>query len=589
MAFCGLKSKVARVAKAAAGACVALSTLTALTAPAEAHYWRHYRHYYHHAYAAPRTHRALRHYYAARPTAAPAVGPGFAAVVVDANTGRTLYASHDEELRHPASLTKVMTLYMLFEQLESGRLTLDSPIAISERAAAQAPTKLGLAPGQTIRVDDAIKAIVTRSANDIAVAIAEAVGGSEENFAAMMTHKAHALGMERTNYHNASGLPDDAQITTAHDLSILGRAVQERFPRYFKYFSIQSFEYAGEIIGNHDHLLGRIDGVDGIKTGYTRASGFNLLTSLHREGRSVVAVVMGGRSAASRDAIMANLLAVHVAEASSGGHSATMIAENNIPEAAAAAQAPVELTRAAAPLQLAAARLPPAKAAPVLVATADIPKPPARELAAASHNGEGDTGESDAPAPRLAAIIPASKIKGRFIPAPVAPVAKAAQPTPAVAQTPQPASIVAKTAAGPIVAAAKSPAQLGWVKGPDPAPQGATAAGKDAKLVVAALPTARPREETSVARNEDSRPAAGDAWMIQIGATDDAGKATILLNRARAQTRSTLASARPFTEKVQKGDSAFYRARFAGLDSVTAESACKSLKKAGFSCFPTQN
>ena len=164
--------------------------------------------------------------------------------------------------------------------------------------------KLGLEPGDTISVDDAIKAIVTRSANDVAVAIAEAIGGDEPHFADMMTRKAHTLGMSRTLYRNASGLPNDEQITTARDLTILARATEERFPRYFKYFSTHEFAYGGEIIGNVNHLLGRVDGVDGIKTGYTRASGFNLLTSVHRDGRSLVAVVLGGRTAAARDLYM---------------------------------------------------------------------------------------------------------------------------------------------------------------------------------------------------------------------------------------------------------------------------------------------
>ena len=167
---------------------------------------------------------------------------------------------------------------------------------------------------------------MTRSANDIAVAIAEAVGGSESNFADMMTRKAHALGMANTVYVNASGLPNDQQITTAHDLTILGRSLEERFPRYFRYFSTAQFDFDGEIIGNHNHLLGRVDGVDGIKTGYTRASGFNLLTSVHRDGRSLIAVVMGGRSAAGRDRIMANLIADHIAEASTA-HTAAAVAD----------------------------------------------------------------------------------------------------------------------------------------------------------------------------------------------------------------------------------------------------------------------
>ena len=209
-----------------------------------------------------------------------------------------------------------MTLYLLFEELDRGAMTLRTQIPISEHAAAQEPSKLGLAPGGTISVEDAIKAVVTRSANDVAVAIAESIGQTESNFADMMTRKAHALGMANTLYRNASGLPNDEQVTTARDLTVLGRALEDRFPRYFRYFSTAQFDFDGEIIGNHNHLLGRVDGVDGIKTGYTRASGFNLLTSVHRDGRSLIAVVMGGRSAGGRDRIMENLIADHIAEAS---------------------------------------------------------------------------------------------------------------------------------------------------------------------------------------------------------------------------------------------------------------------------------
>jgi D-alanyl-D-alanine carboxypeptidase len=158
--------------------------------------------------------------------------PPYAAIVVDANSGRVLRAVNADAQRHPASITKIMTLYLLFEQIEAGRLKMDSELSVSPHAAAQAPSKLGVRPGQTIEVEDAIKAVVTKSANDVAVVIAEAVGGSESNFATMMTRKARALGMTRTTYVNASGLPDDRQITTARDQALLGRAVQERFPRY---------------------------------------------------------------------------------------------------------------------------------------------------------------------------------------------------------------------------------------------------------------------------------------------------------------------------------------------------------------------
>ncbi len=523
MALRSSGSRVFRLVQAAAGACAALAILAIFAVPAEAHHWRHY---YRHVHYVARHHAT----YAARPQAAPA-DPAFAAIVVDANSGRTLYGVNENELRHPASITKVMTLYLLFEQLDKGALTLQSPIPVSERAAAQEPSKLGLEPGQTISVEDAIKAIVTRSANDVAVAIAEKIGGDESAFAAMMTRKAHALGMSRTLYRNASGLPDDQQVTTARDLTILARAVEERFPRYFKYFSTHEFEYAGEVIGNHNRLLGRVDGVDGVKTGYTRASGFNLLTSLHRDGRSLVAVVMGGRTALARDALMEQLIAAHVSEASNKGHTAAMIAE----------------ARPAEPV------------APLRLAAANVPSPPARPSASKLEEGDDGAGDDEDGAPGVAAAPAPAKI------APPAAAPLAPEPAP------------------PERVAERTPRELGWVKGPDPAPAKPQAAVKGA--APAAAPIARPKEETDVARNDEARAGDRSGWVIQIGASDDEAKVADLLIQARAKSGATLASAKSLTEKVTKGEDVFYRARFAGLDSASAESACRSLKKSGFSCF----
>ena len=217
--------------------------------------------------------------------------------------------------RHPASLTKIMTLYLLFERLDAHKIKLDTPLKVSAKAAEQPPSTLGLKAGQTIAVEDVIKAVVTRSANDAAVVIAENISGDEGRFAKLMTQKAHALGMTRTTYVNASGLPNDDQITTARDQALLGRAIQERYPSYYKYFSTQSFEFRGEAIHNHNHLLGSMDGVDGIKTGFTHASGFNLVTSVHRDGHYIVAVVLGGRSALERDAHMRELINAHINKA----------------------------------------------------------------------------------------------------------------------------------------------------------------------------------------------------------------------------------------------------------------------------------
>ena len=243
--------------------------------------------------------------------------PPYAAIVVDDKSGFVLHEVSVDEPRHPASLTKIMTLYLLFEQLEDGRLNLDTPLPVSSRAAMQNPTKLGLKANQTIKVEDAIKGLVTRSANDAAVVIAEAIGGSEEEFAKLMTLKARALGMTSTTYVNASGLPADEQITTARDQAVLGRAIQHRFPGYYQYFATPSFHYRGAEIHNHNALLGQVKGVDGIKTGYTEASGYNLVTSVRRDERHIVAVVLGGTSNAARDARMRQLIEEHILFASS--------------------------------------------------------------------------------------------------------------------------------------------------------------------------------------------------------------------------------------------------------------------------------
>ncbi|SDB12323.1 D-alanyl-D-alanine carboxypeptidase [Bauldia litoralis] len=266
-----------------------------------------------------------------------------AAIVVDAKTGKVLYSSNADTRTYPASLTKIMTLYMLFEALDSGRVTLSSEITVSKHAASQPPSKLGLKPGQSISVKDAILSLVTRSANDIAAAIGEHLGGTESGFAALMTTRARQLGMKSTTFRNASGLPDGGQVTTARDMAILGRAVQDRFPNYFTYFKVSSFTYKGTKIGNHNRLLGRYPGVDGIKTGYIRASGFNLVTSVNQSNRRVVAVVLGGSSGSSRDARMAELLKTYVPKASTG----FQIAKRILPSGATvfAANVPTPRTR----------------------------------------------------------------------------------------------------------------------------------------------------------------------------------------------------------------------------------------------------
>ena len=492
-------------------------------------------------------------------------GAAYAALVVDAKTGRTLYAVNDNALRHPASITKVMTLYLLFEKLDSGDLTLQTQIPVSRHAASQSPTKLGLRPGSTISIENAIKAIVTRSANDMAVAVAEAVGGDEDTFARLMTRKAHALGMARTTYVNASGLPDNRQITTARDLSVLGRAIQDHFPTYYKYFSTTSFTYAGQVIANHNHLMSRVEGMDGIKTGYTNASGFNLLSNVRRDGHHIVAVVMGGRSAASRDHIMEGLIAENL-EAAAPTRTAGVIEDRSTEAPADTVEVAERDTTPDVPHDTSPSLIAPTMAVPPPPPTRTAPSVRARPafVAGAPRDvGRGTPGDDKRP----------SSADGSTSGRVAATVAAADAPTPTA-----------------------TPSSLRWVTGAQPAGKPKVTdrapplvrAMADADPTASIKPTPPQRESRQASRDAEPAASRGD-WKIQIGATDTAPAATALLNRARSQSRMTLASARPMTERVQRGSATLYRARFAGLAPDQAEAACKALKRSGFACFTTRD
>src|SRR6218665_1796738 len=231
----------------------------------------------------------------------------FAGIVVDAKSGKVLYESAADAARYPASVTKVMTLYVLFQELTAGNIKLSDKMTVSKHAAAAVPTKLGLKSGSTITVENAIKALVTLSANDMARVIAEHISGTEAKFAERMTATARAMGMSRTTYRNASGLPDSRQITTVRDQAVLGIAIYQHFPDYYEYFQTRSFSYGKRTYGNHNRLLGE-RGVDGIKTGYTNASGFNLLTAARTEGHHIVVVGFGFDTSGSRDAKVRELV-----------------------------------------------------------------------------------------------------------------------------------------------------------------------------------------------------------------------------------------------------------------------------------------
>ena len=242
-----------------------------------------------------------------------------AVIVVDANNGNTLFQSNASSPRYPASLTKMMTLYMLFEALEQGRVSKSTLIPVSAYAAARPPSKIGFRAGYTIQVESAIQALCTKSANDVAAAVAEYLAGSEGGFAALMTTRARQLGMTRTSFRNASGLPDDGQHTTARDMALLGMALRKRFPDQYAYFSAREFAYRGRTVRGHNDLIGRVPGVDGIKTGYIRASGYNIVTSVQDSGRRLVVVVMGGKTAKARNAQVEELIARYLPSASRSG------------------------------------------------------------------------------------------------------------------------------------------------------------------------------------------------------------------------------------------------------------------------------
>ena len=318
---------------------------------------------------------------------APRGGPIYEAIVLDAETGQVLRELNPDAVTYPASLTKMMTLYLTFEALNQGRIRLDQYVPVSEAAAAHAPSKLGLRPGETVMVRDLILGIVTKSANDAAAVLAEALGGgSEASFAAMMTQKARQLGMTRTCYRNASGLPDPQQLTTARDIARLALALVHDFPREYRYFSVKEFDFAGRAIAGHDHLLDKYPGTDGIKTGFTVASGYNLASSAVRDGHRLIGVILGGETVHVRDSEMEQLLDLGFGDL--------------------ARQGPVMVQRAvpAAPV-MAAAQTPPPPAPPEPAAAAQPshPAPSIAALAAASMAAPSQPPAQAAAAPQQAA------------------------------------------------------------------------------------------------------------------------------------------------------------------------------------------
>jgi D-alanyl-D-alanine carboxypeptidase len=512
-----------------------------------------------------------------------------AALIVDGNNGKVLYARNADALRHPASLTKMMTLYLLFDALKQGKVTMGSQLTVSQHAAEQHPTNLHLWAGDQINVDTAIKAIVVRSANDVAVAIAENLGGTESHFAEMMTAKAREFGMRSTYYHNASGLPDNLQITTASDLAILAHHLAYDYPQYFPYFATPGFYFRGTYYPTHDNLIGRYDGADGIKTGYTEASGFNLVSSVVRGGAHVIGVVLGGPTAHTRDREMVDLL------------DQTFDRINDNPTLVARAQIPWQQVASTAPP--ASTGFTPAPQANTQIALT-APQPAyANAQSADEDTAEAQTNEGNVDLTPETDVAPLPK------PATTAP---AHQPTIAMLiqqTTPPPAAAPArKPAASPAIAApAVRPAPKPFVKQetpvavaeqqPQPQPKQPQA---HAPIVIAAyhapheLPKPKPAAHTEIGEGDISFDRVGSTtaainkgdWTIQIGAFANAAQAQAQLASYAEKSMDVLGQASRNVAPFKAVDGkTMYRARFGPFPEREARNVCTRLASRGQTCF----
>ena len=507
-----------------------------------------------------------------------------AALILDANSGAILHNVAGDAPRHPASLTKMMTLYLTFETLQSGRLKMSDKLTMSEHAAAAAPSKLDLDPGDQISVSDAIRAIVTKSANDIAIALAEKIGGSEPNFARLMNARAREFGMTGTHYENASGLPNDAQITTAHDMAILALHLQDDFPQYYPLFSTKVFSYGGKSYRNHNTMLNTFAGVDGIKTGYTRASGFNLVTSWHRGNRHLIGVVFGGDTAGERNAEMRVLLTRMVSRASpvrtrkpmflarlKGEPEIAHRPSQRKPAAEIAATRPV--SPPSPPGKPNAGTLADADETPVqifkvravpIVAKAQRPAPSPDET-----TDMEDTGETPAPVrtekPQLRGFAPASLAN--------APTAlTTASNRDVVPDVPSPRPDASVPRMQQIAASAEThPAPV--IRGLPPSTLGAQARALAAE-------TGRGFEPRRAAFQKTS-----GGYAVQIGAYSSIDDAQRALTNVQGRAGRLLAGISSVTNPTMKNGHQIFRARFTGFDASRATKTCNALRRQSVDCF----
>ncbi|HEY2071371.1 MAG TPA: D-alanyl-D-alanine carboxypeptidase [Rhizomicrobium sp.] len=486
-----------------------------------------------------------------------------AALIVDGTNNKVLYARNADQIRHPASLTKMMTLYLLFEKLRNGQMTMQTELPVSEHAAEQHPTKMYLRPGQTIPVEAAIKAIVIRSANDVAVAIAESIGGTESHFAELMTAKARQLGMSHTFYHNASGLPDQLQVTTAQDLAILAHHLAYDFPQYFPYFATPYFTYRGETYQTHDNLIGRYDGADGIKTGFTEASGFNLVSSVVRDGHHIVGIVMGGNTAHMRDREMVRLLDDTFARIATDP---TLVARTRVPWQVAHPQLVADLGTPAMP-----------GAAP---GGDDIRIQPNGSVED-EDSAEARQDPQDDTAPLRSNVIAATpKPQPAVAPTRPAVVAQAAPPPPPPRQTVAIPSI--RPTPRPTPPKQTITAALAPPPGIKPTPR-AVALG-EGDIDTAPIPVHR-NKVASVPAPAPSFTGIRD-WSIQIGAFNDAASAKAQLASYAEHSLDVLGQAQRIIAPFQSVDGhTLYRARFGPFVEAEARAVCQRLTERGQTCF----
>jgi D-alanyl-D-alanine carboxypeptidase len=490
-----------------------------------------------------------------------------AVLVLDANTGRVLHERAADEPRQPASLAKMMTLYIVFELMEQSRLKPDTKIKMSANAVAAAPSKLDLDEGEEIALADAIKVLITKSANDVAVAVAEHIAGSEEKFARLMTQKARQLGMPATTFRNASGLPDDEQLTTARDMVTLALHLQDDFPKLYPMFATRTFTYKDETFRNHNTLLFHYLGTDGLKTGYTRASGFNLATSVRRGGKHVIGVVFGGATAATRNAAMRTFLNMGLAKASTEKTRKPAPAGPLI----ARAKRPPEPKIAAAPTPQRVQRPAPKPAA--AAATPPAPDRTASEPAPAS----GSSPAVSMARVRQVLVAPAAAAESAGAPRPPSIEALLDEPAMvrdnAIEQVPppqQPRWVTASAGGARMPASAPSPdkAAPGFDSARTPAP-------------VAAPPAKTARAPTP----QPASPAIAGGFQIQIGAYQTEAEAQRQLALARERAPNLVGGRTALTQQVKQGDKLFYRARYAGFDAQPAAAqACSELKRLKIDC-----